>query len=213
MSEGRTTRWLLTCGLFAGPLFTVVYLAAGAIRDQGYSGLRHPVSSLALGRQGWVQVANFLATGGLLVAFGIGASRVQTVSGWLPRLIGAIGVGLIGAGAFVTDPIGGYPPGTPALPTQRSTSGVLHQFFSSFVFVGMPAAFVVEARRGPRVWSAYSMATCAAFLGTFSASSAGFAQTRRLASVGGLFQRLALMAGFTWVTLLAARLLRRMTES
>lgn len=213
MTEGRTTRWLLSCGLVAGPLFTLAYLVEGAARGDSYNALRHPVSSLALGKRGWTQVANFLITGGMVVAFGIGASRVHGVSRWLPRLIEAIGVGLIGAGVCVTDPIGGYPQGTPALPRQRSKFGVLHRLFSSFVFLGMPTAFIIEARRGPRVWAAYSGATCAAFLGSFIASSAGFAQSAGLSGVGGLFQRLALCTGFAWVTVCAARLLRGMTEA
>src|SRR5215471_8919635 len=210
------TRWLLSCGVVAGPLFTLVYLLEGATRDDGYSAFRHPVSSLALGRQGWMQVANFLTTGALLIAFGLGAGRH---SKWLARILAGVGVGLIGAGVFITDPIGGYPPGThnpfdepvdqvPPVPSPRSKSSALHQFFSTFVFLGLPAAFVVEARRGPRLWTAYSIATCAAFLGTFAASSAGFAQSPRFVGVGGLFQRLALVTGFTWVTVCAARLLR-----
>ncbi|MEV0322272.1 DUF998 domain-containing protein [Streptomyces sp. NPDC050658] len=49
---------ILACGVAAGPLFTVVYLLAGAKRVD-YKPLRHPVGSLALGRAGWVQTADF----------------------------------------------------------------------------------------------------------------------------------------------------------
>ncbi len=45
---------LLACGMAAGPLFTIAYLVEGAGRV-GYRPLRHPVSSLALGRAGWAQ--------------------------------------------------------------------------------------------------------------------------------------------------------------
>jgi hypothetical protein len=213
MTGERTTRWLLICGLLAGPLFTLVYLLEGATRDEGYSSLRHPVSSLALGRHGWMQVANFLATGGLLVAFGVGASRALHTSGWLPRVIAGVGLGFIGAGVFATDPIGGYPPGTPPRPAQTSSRGALHQFFSSFVFFGMPAAFIVEARRGSPIWAAYSITTCGAFIGMFAASSAGFGQAARFANVGGLLQRLALTTGFVWLSLHATLLFRRAAES
>jgi hypothetical protein len=207
MKPGRMTRTLLVGGVLAGPLFTLAYLLEGATRD-GYSLWRHPVSSLALGAQGWTQVTNFLASGGLLLGFGLGARRVDESSRWPPRLITAIGFGLIGAGIFACDPLGGYPAGTPPRPDRPSLSGALHQFFSSFVFFGVPALCFLEARGGKPFWAAYSTATCAAFLGTFALASAGFAQAPGFARVGGLFQRLALSSGFMWLTLRAVHLLR-----
>jgi hypothetical protein len=216
-------------GLLAGPLFTLVYLLEGALRE-GYSAWRNPVSSLALGKHGWVQVVNFLTTGGLLVGFGLGARRVDPTATWPPRLIGAVGVGLVGAGFFACDPIGGYPPGTPPRPTRPSATGALHQLFSSFLFFSLPALFVQDARQ-PLVqvdrardeldgaatqrqrktfWGAYSAATCAAFLSSFALSSAGFGQAPGIARVGGLFQRVALSSGFLWLSLRAARMLRNL---
>jgi hypothetical protein len=65
------TRTLLICGAIAGPLFTVAWLVEGATRAD-YSPLRHPVSSLALGEFGWTQVANFIVTGLLTLAFAVG---------------------------------------------------------------------------------------------------------------------------------------------
>lgn len=55
-------RLLLRCGVVAGPLFVAVFLVEGATRA-AYSPLRHPVSSLALGVDGWMQVANFAIAG------------------------------------------------------------------------------------------------------------------------------------------------------
>jgi hypothetical protein len=54
---------LLRRGASTGPLFVTVFLIEGA-RRADYTPIRHPVSSLSLGRQGWVQVAN-LAKGPL----------------------------------------------------------------------------------------------------------------------------------------------------
>ena len=48
----RMTRWLLGCGVAAGPLFTVVYLVEGALRAD-YRPRRHPVSALAIGERGY----------------------------------------------------------------------------------------------------------------------------------------------------------------
>ena len=40
-----------------------------------------------------------------------------------PTLVGLAGIGLIGAGIFVTDPLNGYPPGTPLIPIRRTAHG------------------------------------------------------------------------------------------
>jgi hypothetical protein len=53
---------LLACGMVAGSVFTGAYLLEGVGRAD-YKALRHPVSSLALGRAGWVQTVNFLFAG------------------------------------------------------------------------------------------------------------------------------------------------------
>jgi hypothetical protein len=204
----------LLCGVAAGPAFTLAYLIEGVTRGgEGYSAWRHPVSSLSLGRYGWTQVANFLLSGGLLVAFGVGARRDDVGSTWLPRLIGTIGVGLIGAGAFRCDPLSGYPPGSPAVPAPASKPGVLHVLFSALVFLGMPVAFVLEARRGEPFWAPYSKASCLGFIAAFGVARAGFAQVPGFVGVGGLFQRISLSVGFAWLTLRAADLLRRLPET
>jgi hypothetical protein len=192
-------------------LFTLAYLLQGATRA-GYSAWRHPVSALALGQGGWMQLANFLVSGGLLAGFAVGVRRARHASVWSPRLIGAAGLGLIGAGVFACDPIGGYPPGTPLRSEKPSRRGSLHVLFSALVFLGLPVLFGLEARRGEPTWRPYSAATCAAFVSTFALSSAGFAEASRLAKVGGLFQRLSLSSGFLWLTLRAARALREMSD-
>ena len=70
----RGTRGLLYCGLVAGPVFVTTFLAEGATRD-GYRPSRHPVSSLALGPRGRVQVANFAVAGTLVLAGAVGLGR------------------------------------------------------------------------------------------------------------------------------------------
>ena len=63
----------------------------------------------------------------------------------VPILVGSAGVGLIGAGVFVTDPVSGYPPGTPDQGIEPTGVGWLHQVFSLPVLVGLPAAAAIEA--------------------------------------------------------------------
>src|SRR4029453_19625672 len=91
------TRGLLWCGVAAGPLFLVTALAEGATRAD-YHPLRHPVSSLALGPQGWMQVANFSVAGALYLSYAVGLWRApRTVVGTLidKILIAAAPAGLL----------------------------------------------------------------------------------------------------------------------
>ena len=165
------TARLLACGVVAGPLFLAVLMIQAFTRD-GFDLSRHPISLLSLGDLGWIQIANFVVTGALLVACAIGMRRVLRPgrSGtWAPRLVGAFGVGLIVAGVFTTDPGAGFPPGAPAgAPEQISWHGILHEVGSGLAFLGMIVACLVFARRFAalerRAWVAACVATAAAVL-------------------------------------------------
>ena len=136
------TRLLLRCGVAAGPVFVAAFLLEGAVRD-GYRPLRHPVSSLALGPRGSVQAGNFAVAGTLFLAGAAGLARAgePAAGNWaVPALIGAAGAGLIAAAVFTTDPVSGYPPGTPDALTQPSRTGIAHNLSAVPVFVGLPAA-------------------------------------------------------------------------
>lgn len=203
---------LLAAGAAAGPLFTLGWIAAG-IGRANYDPLRHPISSLAIGADGWTQTVNFIVTGLLMLAFAAGLRLTLRHKGgttWGPILIGAIGLGLLGAGLFVTDPMNGYPPGTIALPLTYTVAGRLHRLFSALVFLGLPGACFVFARYFARArqsrWVTYSNITGVAFILLFVLTSVGFAQAGGLAGYAGLLQRLTLTVGWTWLTLLAAAL-------
>ncbi len=208
---------LLLCGVLAGPLFVVLFSIIGAFRAD-YDWQRHPVSSLALTEWGWTQVANFFVTGVLLVLFSIGLWRTVrkpaegkgTYLG--PVLFGLMGLGLIGAGLFATDPLAGYPPGTP-MRIEYTPVGILHDLFSMLFFLGLPPACIAFAvwfaRRNNWGWVACSLTTVPAFLGTFVMAGMGFEQHPGFAAIGGIMQRLCLVIGFTWVNLLALELRRR----
>lgn len=212
------TRTLLICGAIAGPLFTAAWIVEGATRAD-YNPLRHPVSSLALGDLGWTQVVNFIVTGLLTLAFAVGLRRaVRPLGGstWGPLLVGAYAIGLIGAGVFVTDPVSGYPPGTPDRLVAYSTPGALHDLFSLLTFGGLPAASFVFARRfagwGQRGWAVYSAVTGLIFAVGFVLASLGFGQVAGLVDLAGLFQRITIIVGATWLTLLALHLLGTLSE-
>jgi hypothetical membrane protein len=212
-SATRGSSWLLFGGLFGPVLFTLVYLIEGATRS-GYDPWRQAISALSLSDQGWMQIANFLVSGLLILGFAAGLRQVWSRgrgATWGPLLLAVVGAGLIVAGVFVTDPGLGYPPGTPPGPAATTTlHGTIHFIGGAIsVFAGLPAACLVLARRFAgdpawRGWALYSVGTAVLMVGCFVA----FAVTAAGSGPSGLFERLSLSLGLAWVTLLAIRLLR-----
>ncbi|GLX00425.1 DUF998 domain-containing protein [Microtetraspora sp. NBRC 16547] len=207
--SGTTSAYLL-CGAIGGPLFVVAFLLEGATRAD-YDPLRHPVSSLALGPYGWMQIANFVVVGLLMLLFAVGLRRglhaVGRRSTWGPLLVGTYAIALVGAGIFVTDPVGGYPRGTPAQ-SVHTWHGMLHNFpFSLLVFAALAGACFVFARRfagwGDRGWALYSAATGTLVVIGFFLSGQAFSQAEGLVEIGGLLQRLTIAVGWAWLALLA----------
>jgi hypothetical protein len=207
--ELRWTRGLLSCGVAAGPVFVTAFVIQSAIRE-GYRPSRHPVSSLALGPGGWVQTANFAVTGTLFLAAAAGLRRAADPalgSRVGPALIGAAGAGLIGSALFATDPVSGYPPGTPDMLPAPSRAGSRHNLAAIPIFVGLPvAAFICgwrSARLGRRGFAWYSAATGVSMLATTALFGAGFGQSPRLVQHAGWFQRASITAGFAWLSALS----------
>ena len=232
-TAGTPDRWtgrLLRCGLAAGPVFTATFLLEGATRG-GYRPLRHPVSSLALGPRGWVQTASFTVTGTLFLA---GAAGLGEPAGPDRARAGAEGqgqaaspgpaptprppssprpaFGLLSAAVFPTDPVSGYPPGTPPAPPSPSRTGTAHNLAAIPFFAGLPAAALVSGRRSWRTgqpgFARYSAVTALTMLTTAVLSGAGFGQSPGLVPVAGLLQRISIITGLTWLTTLSARVLR-----
>lgn len=174
----RTARLLLTLGIIAGPL----YVAAGlvhALMREGFDMRRHALSLLSNGEFGWVQIANFIVSGALVVAGALGcrlALRSQPAGVWGPMLLGLYGVGLIGAGIFHADPGNGFPPGVEA-PESLTTSGLLHFVFGGLGFYAIITACFVFTRRFVRqsrkglAWG--SALTGAGFFVSFAAIASG----------------------------------------
>jgi hypothetical protein len=208
------TRGLLRCGLAAGPAFVTAFAVEGGRRD-GYRPRRHPVSSLALGPDGWTQTGNFALTGMLFLAAAAGLSRAGDPAASRPpgpALIGAAGSGLIAAAIFPTDPVSGYPPGTPGTLPAPSRTGTAHNLAAVPVFFGLPAAALScgwrSWRAGQRAFALYSTGTAITMATAATLAGAGFGQSPRLVNLGGLFQRVSIIAGFGWLTVLSARELR-----
>jgi Protein of unknown function (DUF998) len=211
LGSAAHARGLLRSGVAAGPLFVTVFLAEGA-RRADYQPSRHPVSSLSLGPHGWVQAANFSASGAMCVAGAVGLSRSRdaiTGTRLVPALIGAAGLGLIGSAVFPTDPVGGYPPGTPDIPPVQTASMTMHGIAAVPIFFGLPAAALVCAWRfhqaGHPRWACYSVATAASTVVNLGLAGAGFNQAPRLTNRAGLFQRASIITAFAWITAVSVR--------
>ena len=208
------TRRLLRCGVAAGPVFVAVFVLEGALRE-GYRPLRHPVSSLALGPRGWIQAGNFAAAGTMFLAAAAGLARAgdrAASSRAAPALIGAAGAGLIGSAVFTTDPVSGYPPGTPDALTRPSRRGIAHNLAALPVFFGLPAAALITSRRawrtGQRGFALYSASTAVTMPAAMALAAAGFGQSPRLVRFGGLFQRASIITGVAWLSAVSARALQ-----
>jgi hypothetical protein len=166
-----STTVLLTCGAAAGPLYLVVSYAQ-AVSREGFDLTRHPFSLLSNGELGWIQIANFVVSGALLLAGAVGTRRVlhsQRAGTWGPRLVGAAGIGMICGGVFVADPSFGFPIGAPAgAPEVLTWHSVAHGVAAGVGFLSLIAACFVSARRyfgrGERNWAVYSGATGGLFL-------------------------------------------------
>ena len=189
----KKTRRLLVFGPVGCLLFIGLFLMQGAFRE-AYSALRFPISSLSIGNQGWIQIANFIISGSFIFLFAVGlrqATKSLKGSIWISRLIGAVGLGLVGAGVFSSDPVFGYPMTVPLAIAQFTVHGHLHDFFSIFVFVCLPIACFKFRNRfkesGDKRWATYSLISGVGMLVAFILAAMGFKQIAGFVNVAGVF--------------------------
>jgi Protein of unknown function (DUF998) len=204
---------MIVGGAVGPSFFVALFLIEGATRH-GYDSLRQPVSALALGDGGWVQRTGFVVAGALSLGFAATLWMAPTSlvgMRWVAFLLGLYSVGLVGSGVFVTDPVGGYPPGTP-VPSQPSVTGLLHGLFSLLVFVPLFAACLAAAGlyagAGLAAWSAYSALSGLAFGTGFVLFGKAMSSSGRLGRIAGLLQRATIVIGWAWIAVLALHLLR-----
>jgi hypothetical protein len=216
--NSKDSRWavtpLLYFGVVAGPLFTVVAVIEMLTRS-GFDLRRHDLSLLSNGSLGWIQISNFILAGVLTSAAALGMRRVLR-SGrgrtWAPILIAIYGLGYIGAGVFVADPMNGFPPGTPnGLPTSASWHSWMHLISGSIGFIALIAGCFTLARRfsgqGRRGWMAFSVATGIVVLAAVVGISSG---SQSAATIIGFF--VAATVGWAWLSVLSMRLIAEARE-
>lgn len=197
----NVTRSLLGYGVLAGPCYVAVSLIQAATRD-GFDLARHQWSLLANGGPGWIQIANFVLTGLMVIAFAVGLRRALAGgvgARWAPRLVAVYGACLVAAGVLRADPALGFPAGTPDGASAVSWHGMAHFVAGAVGFTCIAIAALVIARRysreGRRGWAVYSRVTGLVFLAGFAmVASAGGAPAANLAFTAAVIAIWAWMA-------------------
>ncbi|MDG5815663.1 DUF998 domain-containing protein [Chitinispirillales bacterium ANBcel5] len=205
---------LLLCGPAGSCFFVIMFIVQGLLRED-YDGLRFPVSSLAIGEYGWIQILSFVITGVLILLFSVGfrvaATRIFDKHRLLSFLLVTAGVGLIGTGLFPSDPIYGYPPSEPLKLAQYTISGHLHNLFSLLLMASFTLACLVAAKeyiKGElKMWAVYSTASAISIVLFFILAYIGYQQVPFLVDYAGLFQRVSIISGTSYLTVTAIKLL------
>lgn len=199
------TRALLRCGVLAGPFYLTVGLIQAFLRD-GFDLARHPLSVLANGPGGWVQTANFVLTGLMVLAAAVGFGRVlRPKSRAMTWTLGGFAVSMIVAAMFPADPVDGFPPGTPeGPPTSISTTGLVHFVAGALGFIflaisGFAAAWTMM-RRGVRSLARLSLLSGLAVVFGFFGGI--------VSPIGVLGIWFAVIVGWVWLAVMSLRLNR-----
>jgi uncharacterized protein DUF998 len=179
-SPSDRTPALLRLGMLAGPLYVVIGVLEVLFRS-GFDIRRHALSLMSNGSLGWIQIASFICSGILVILGAIGLRRALYPSRGATAaavLLVVYGLGLIGAGIFVADPMDGFPPGTPpGPPAVMSWHGPLHFITGGIGFFGLIGATLVFAQRFYRQrelgWGFASLLTGFFFFGAFAAIASG----------------------------------------
>jgi hypothetical protein len=187
---------LLGLGVLAGPINLVLVISQAFTRD-GFDPRKHAGSMLTLGDYGWIQSANFVLTGILVILGAIGLKRVL---GKTPAILLAIfGAGTAAGGIFLPDPALGFPTGAPASQTM-SWHSAAHFALGGIGFIAFIACCIIVGnhfrRTGAKPWAAASYATGAFFLAAFAGIASGSAG----AGVSLAFWA-AIIVAWTWLTL------------
>jgi hypothetical membrane protein len=220
-NSSPVTKLLIACGAIGPLLFILVFLIEGATRP-GYSQWRNFVSQLSDSKFGWMQIANFIICGLCVICFAIGLRRALrsgkgAVGG--PLFLGLFGLSLIIAGIFPTDPaLGYYPDG---FTTVQTLHGIIHGANAIPAFASLTLAIFLLARRFAsdatwHGWGLYSVISGVLLMGFFIACVyvSSLDQKGVLPdSPTGFFERIAIIAGWSWIAIVAMKLLRQMRST
>jgi hypothetical protein len=209
----HVTRSLLGWGTVAGPFYVVTSVVQGLTRD-GFDFTRHQWSLLENGDLGWLQVANFVLTGMMLVAFAVGLRRALAGGPgwrWAPRLVAGFGASLVAAGIFRADPALGFPVGPPEGAGTVTTHGILHFAVAGVGFIAIAAGCFVIARRltsdGAHGLAIFSRVTGVALLGGFVGVASGAGNV-----AANLIFTAVVVLVFAWIAVVAVHEYRSLAD-
>jgi hypothetical protein len=202
---------LLYAGVAAGPLYVGIGTLEAVLRD-GFDIRVHSLSLLANGPAGWVHSAMMIITGLLTVLGAVGlrtGGASPAPSGVTAAGIVVFGLGLTAAGFLRADPQDNFPLGTPAGPPETITwHGIGHLIAGGIGFLGLIIACLAYARRaqrtGHRGWAVFSLVTGVYYLVSFAGIASGAGNT-----VINIAFSVAVVLGWTWLTMLYAAALRK----
>ena len=184
-------RAFLGAGLVGAVLFPATFLIYGAFRP-GYNPWSQPISDLALGTGGQIQIANFI-TYGILTAL--------SAFGWRARLVPGQAAGAYPMLKFIT--------GLALIATGIFHQGMMHNVVSCTSLTATVSGMFVIARRlhqepGWRGWATYAGISAVLMMGFLAVFG-------RLTShgSGGFLEKLATLTGVLFTILLTCRVLSR----
>jgi hypothetical protein len=192
----------LRFGVVAGPLFLLIFALQIPLRPD-FNFARSEPSWLSLGPLGWIQIANCMLTGLMVVAAAPGmrkALRSGKGAFWGPLLLTLFGICHVGTGVFVVD--------SPH-PVHTTLHGTLHIVFGSVGFIALIAACFVYTRAF--LWlkqkgiALFSAVTGALFLATFFLAASASQNPQSIQ----LFLNLIMILEWVWVSLISRQILRR----
>jgi hypothetical membrane protein len=194
-------------GVIGPILFAAVFTVEGSLRP-GYDPTSMYVSALSIGPRGWIQIANFMVFGALLLMFSrrVAAElRHGKASLAGPLLLAIIAVGLFLSGPFVMDP-------QDTARAALSSHGWLHLLFGAIVFTAMPTSCFVFFRRFRqdrhwrwlRVWTLVAGAVIVAAIAIQKILPVVAPDSFH--NVAGLIQRVELLTYLIWIVAFATRL-------
>jgi len=197
----RAARALLSCGVASGPIFLLIFVIQILIHPEFHFTRSEP-SLLSIGALGWIQIANFVIGGLLVMAGGLGIRRVLRLSKgrfWGPFLLEIFGVGQVGVGVFVADPVRSA--------TSMTFHGTMHLIFGGVSFGGLMAACFVFVRTfnslGQKPWAIFSAMTGLLFLAAFFSAANASEGARSIQ----LFLNLIFVLAWAWISLISKQLL------
>jgi hypothetical membrane protein len=209
--DKKRTPLLMAAGAIGPVLFWLVVIVDG-FTEPGYDARKAFISELALGQHGWVQRANFVVVGLLMLFLAVGLRRLFSTgraSLFGPLLAGLFGLCLIASGVFSTDPMY-FPPGADT--TTPTVAGAIHGLAFLVLLVSVIAGCLVFARRfrqepawrGYGLYSVITVALVVALLVVNAVVAVAYV---------GVAQRALVAVFFLWYEVIALHALRIVTSA